>query len=733
MTNPDNPQFGIQEQESFVELAKGLNKQFRQGASAWDLVADIRAFPRPILVDVESTLVVLNTPGQYQAANLNARKVVQELRSIGNIFFVSNHPDFQTLEEELEANGLLYPDTILMARDNWSPQDNSGNYLPKAEGAIEEYVFSRYGIGAREDFLKPLKRVAPLFRKHFDVPLIDDMVEFTDDNPGILGLRVKPIDRKEEGLDLMEAVEKIRQFYSTKPSIFLYDQTPFNTPLVLSEFDKMSMDALGANYSARLMTPINRPDVIVRVSDKLGQLVERDFKNIKQQLEILETRYGILIPRHEVVVGPAVSPGQKKTYYLVTDRIYGQSLDLKFYNEDEKDQAKAMLNDLYPRIARYLLDTFLEGGLYIDDIAFGNEQYVYGRRKGESEDLIWFSDIGPLLMDVASRSPEPLRKMEKLFEMVAQSERYLGQQLSGARETIVNLLKTISEEDEDYWRMLELRRKIGDKSAGTEEDDKKELAGIMVSYQETVGQIDISAPEWEEIIQDLFEERYQVLKNNLRKVGKGEVELGQVMNISDYNEQERTMFSYFVYLKLVKRLNASIDQETISALDRRYGFFLIGDALKKAISPRQSEIVKKQDADVFMKIKKVANMKMVKDLGWEDEVLSRFDFLCELFENIHYAERNAYLLTLCSKQLGWDYQFPINTGELKKRFKATKGKKTVDNFTDFVVGLVGEHLDQAIGVNLEKVRERYGDDTADTLSWMFQEREVDRILEEARR
>lgn len=69
---------------------------------------------------------------------------------------------------------------------------------------------------------------------------------------------------------------------------------------------------------------------------------------------------------------------------------------------------------------------------------------------------------------------------------------------------------------------------------------------------------------------------------------------------------------------------------------------------------------------------------------------------------------------------------------MQAKFDGTEGEKSEDDFTNFVSGLVGEHIDLATDEKLKEVKERYGEDNAETLSWMFQEREIDRILEQAR-
>ena len=225
----------------------------------------------------------------------------------------------------------------------------------------------------------------------------------------------------------------------------------------------MPNENFGHDYRMKLMQFLQNPDVVVRVSDRINDMTRRDFREIKKVLKVLQTRYGINVARNEVIIGPAILPNQQEAFYLVTDRIHGLSLDRKIYKPEEKEEAKQMLHTLYLGIAGYLWDVFLEGGEYIDDITFSNEQFVYGRRKNDTKDAIWFTDIGPQLMVVDPRSGDILSCLTKLFEMIKQSESYLGEQFTETKEAIFTLLGNMPQDDQDYWKVLATRRELGDK------------------------------------------------------------------------------------------------------------------------------------------------------------------------------------------------------------------------------------------------------------------------------
>ncbi len=91
---------------------------------------------------------------------------------------------------------------------------------------VEEYLQLIQNIGKqfnKNDFLDAVparKRIAPLFAKPFDIPIVDDSRYATENNPGMLGIRVKPFDpkgvlgKRTSGYSLSEALQIVRNHYS---------------------------------------------------------------------------------------------------------------------------------------------------------------------------------------------------------------------------------------------------------------------------------------------------------------------------------------------------------------------------------------------------------------------------------------------------------------------------------------------------------------------------------------
>jgi hypothetical protein len=80
-----------------------------------------------------------------------------------------------------------------------------------------------FGKEFDDDQLVHVKRVAPLFHKPFNIPIIDDSRFSTDGNPGMLGIQVKtwepghdePNDWHNKDLpSLAEAVEIVQNHYA---------------------------------------------------------------------------------------------------------------------------------------------------------------------------------------------------------------------------------------------------------------------------------------------------------------------------------------------------------------------------------------------------------------------------------------------------------------------------------------------------------------------------------------
>jgi hypothetical protein len=166
------------------------------------------------------------------------------------------------------------------------------------------------------------------------------------------------------------------------------DETPFS--------DKLKPSDVSGYHNKWKIDKLNEfegdSEKIVRV-EKFENL-EKRFKgklDIVEAAQIasglfreLEEVYGIKVPT-QFVIGKN-EKGEKVVYQLV-DKIEGKSLGEapktpEFVNAVEK---------LYENISKYFLDKAEHGGFYLTDINAKN-QYVYGKKKGETEDKMYLID-----------------------------------------------------------------------------------------------------------------------------------------------------------------------------------------------------------------------------------------------------------------------------------------------------------------------------------------------------
>lgn len=136
----------------------------------------------------------------------------------------------------------------------------------------------------------------------------------------------------------------------------------------------------------------DRPNKIIRVED--GKELIKKHKGKFELIELveeakklyteLEEKYGIIVPAEFFI-------GKDKTgndvIYSVVDKIEGK----RFEDIEKTDEDIKKVEALYTSVAKYLLDKFKEGGLYLWDIC-GESQYIYGKKVGEDEDKIYLID-----------------------------------------------------------------------------------------------------------------------------------------------------------------------------------------------------------------------------------------------------------------------------------------------------------------------------------------------------
>lgn len=245
----DNPQFN-NEGEKLANVA-WLNERFRSGASVWgdEILKRMRAFSRPIIFDLNNVLVTYKSP--YRP-NPMAKESLQRAKSIGNTFIITSAGEWELQQEELERLNLWNEKIVLLTGNNYiAPEMVTGRdiggmpqlhrfWRPRAETPAYDKAISDFIVLAKlrgldctaEDFYKTgaWKRVAPIFLKPYNIPLVDDAPEGYRNNPGIQGIgvrnwelvfldtgneeRYKTLLLDDDGIPtILGAVEQIRKYY----------------------------------------------------------------------------------------------------------------------------------------------------------------------------------------------------------------------------------------------------------------------------------------------------------------------------------------------------------------------------------------------------------------------------------------------------------------------------------------------------------------------------------------
>lgn len=214
------------EPDSLSKNVQEINAHFREGGDASGVVDQLRRFPRPIAVDFNN--VIANNAPPLQL-NPDAPEFLTQLREVGNVFIVTAADSWVHVQRFFIEHKLWTQDMVLMTYPSYMFLNEYGGYRTEAKNLRAEFnemARNVYGKEFSEDDLARSKRIAPLFCKPWEIPIIDDSYFSTEHNPGMLGIQVKtwepgqyePEDRYNKGLpSLPKAVEIVREHYSKIP------------------------------------------------------------------------------------------------------------------------------------------------------------------------------------------------------------------------------------------------------------------------------------------------------------------------------------------------------------------------------------------------------------------------------------------------------------------------------------------------------------------------------------
>lgn len=211
-----------------------LNKHFREGRPAYEVLEDIRRFPRPIAVDFNNVIANNRLPLRL---NPESPASLAELRKLGNVFIVTSAESWRGLQGFMVEHGIWSSDIVLMPSPSYEFISQWQEYDLNGKKLRQEYAQLSCEQGwncTDEDLCLPpgYKCVAPLFNKSWKIPFIDNAPEPTLCNPGVFGIQVKEwISEEELRKDdwyarhvtrinknkptLLEAVDQVRQYLAS--------------------------------------------------------------------------------------------------------------------------------------------------------------------------------------------------------------------------------------------------------------------------------------------------------------------------------------------------------------------------------------------------------------------------------------------------------------------------------------------------------------------------------------
>ena len=475
-------QFDALEQER-LKTAGSLNDYFRGGGSVWedDSLRLIRNLPRPIVIGFNGVLVNTRRPW---VANPEARGAIEKLIKSGSVFVVTTASgDWDLRRQALEDFGLWHPSMVLLTRENLTSR------IDARKAAISDYLsFSNQELTKAEQTSMMVweKHLAAVFKKPYLIPIIDDDAFNTSNNPGMLGIQVKTFgggNLSAEPLpSLQDAAEMARKHYLAP----IRQAAPFRDRLVMAPFDK------GFRHKSIQMLAQN-PNIIMRVyKDYLAIAPNEKHQRYLAARDLfarLTTQFDINVVRHDFVIGPNSDAPDNPIYYIVSERIEGSNLKLKYYSPEEKSAAYEKLETLYCSLAEYLWDVYQNGGWMADLFdaqRSGNLQFVWGKRQEEAEDKIWLVDVDAIISFTNPRFRDHLSiGIPALSKIIEESETKLGVRLERARHKIFQFIDSIPQGDKHYINAFDVKRELGYVAEFLSEEQKKTLVSLVGRYLRT--------------------------------------------------------------------------------------------------------------------------------------------------------------------------------------------------------------------------------------------------------
>jgi hypothetical protein len=181
----------------------------------------------------------------------------------------------------------------------------------------------------------------------------------------------------------------------------------FSSELVPSEFEDPEL-------ATKLYELEHSPDFVVR---RVATADSKGAHLIKQLFTDLEA-HGVRVPAFYVFGEDRIEEEKRTILYIIAPKIAGDNLFGHQFTATEKEFARDEVGKLFEGLASYFLDAFRNQEPFLYDIVAAR-QYVFGKKKGDSEALPYLVDTDPLtsqklneLFDAVTKLTQEMKSLE---------------------------------------------------------------------------------------------------------------------------------------------------------------------------------------------------------------------------------------------------------------------------------------------------------------------------------
>ena len=225
--------------------------------------------------------------------------------------------------------------------------------------------------------------------------------------------------------------------------------SPFKEELVSSEFKRN-----------RIKKFISDPEKIVRIHSTGAPLevLRKEIEIGKTIFEDLRNIYHVPIPNFEFVIGPYINEEIPFAYTWI-ERVHGENLAGITFSAEQKERAKNQLDALYSSLVQYFRDAYEEKRTYLSDVT-KPEQYVYGKRRSDSQDSVYLVDLDYFRnndFSTADSYEAFFNNARWLYFDIKNMEKKVGIPLNNAIQRFREFIASVDASDPYYGRIEDLK------------------------------------------------------------------------------------------------------------------------------------------------------------------------------------------------------------------------------------------------------------------------------------